>query len=172
MPELKLVINNKDGKSYPKVLEDPSIFSGRKINETISGDLIGLTGYELKITGGSDSSGFPMRKEINSTGKKKIFAKAGIGINPKFKGTYLRKTMAGNTIHDKTAQVNLIVTQQGKKALNDLLGKKEEAPKKEEDEGNTASSEEKKEAGVKGMSSPQKEEPKKETKEDSKEKEK
>lgn len=132
MSELKLVINAKDGKSYSKIV-DSSILMGRKINDTFKGDLISLTGYELKITGGSDLSGFPMRPEINLAGKKKIYAKKGIGIKPYYKGNFMRKTMAGNTIYEKTAQLNLVVTQQGKKALNDLLGKKEEAKTKKEE---------------------------------------
>ncbi|MAG45708.1 MAG: 30S ribosomal protein S6e [Nanoarchaeota archaeon] len=126
MPELKLVINNKDGKSYSKTLPDSSTLIGKKIGDSVNGDLVGLTGYELKVSGGSDNSGSPMKPGLDLSGKKKIFAKAGLGINPKNKGNYIRKTLAGNTVHEKTAQVNLIVTQKGKKALNDLLGKKEE----------------------------------------------
>jgi|TARA_B100001971_G_C18215184_1_gene553344 small subunit ribosomal protein S6e len=132
MVELKLVINNKDGKSYAKILPDSSTLVGKKIGDSVNGDLIGLTGYELQISGGSDNSGSPMKKGLNLSGKKKIFAKAGLGINPKNKGNYMRKTLAGNTVHEKTAQLNLIITQAGKKALNDLLGKKEETKEGEE----------------------------------------
>jgi small subunit ribosomal protein S6e len=127
MAELKLVIGNKDGKSYNKSIEDSSTLIGRKIGDTVSGDLVDLAGYELKITGGSNDSGFPMRPGLDHTGKKKIYASSGIGINTKFKGTYIRKTVAGNTVGQKTSQLNLMVTKIGSKALNDLLGKKEEA---------------------------------------------
>jgi len=136
MAELKLVIGNKDGKSYNKNMEDPSTLIGRKIGDSVSGDLVGLAGYEFKITGGSDDAGFPMRPGLNLTGKKKIYASSGVGINTRFKGTFIRKTVAGNTVGQKTAQLNLIVTKSGNKDLNTLLGKKEEvkegeAPKEE-----------------------------------------
>ena len=127
MAELKLTISNKDGKSYLKKLEDSSLLLGRKLGESINGDLIGLTGYELKILGGSDSSGFPMRPGLETSGKKKIFARGGVGIKPRFKGNYIRKSVAGNTISPRTAQVNLSVLKEGKKSLVDLFGKKEEA---------------------------------------------
>lgn len=129
MAELKLTISSKDGKSYSKTLEDSSTLLGRKLNETLNGDLIGLTGYELRVSGGSDSSGFPMRPGLETSGKKKIYAKAGVGIKTKYKGTYLRKTLAGNTISQRTAQVNLSVLKEGKKPLAELFVKKEEAPK-------------------------------------------
>ena len=35
-----------------------------KIMEKIDGNTLGLSGYELQITGGSDKSGFPMRRDI------------------------------------------------------------------------------------------------------------
>ena len=129
MAELKLTISSKDGKSYSKTLEDGSTLLGRKLNETLNGDLIGLTGYELRICGGSDSSGFPMRPGLETSGKKKIYAKGGVGITTKYKGTYLRKTVAGNTVSQRTAQVNLSVLKEGKKPLIELFHKKEEAPK-------------------------------------------
>ena len=127
MAGLTLKISSKDGKSYLKKLEDGSTLLGRKLGESINGDLIGLSGYELKISGGSDSSGFPMRPGLETSGKKKIYAKSGVGIKTRFKGNYIRKTVAGNTIGQRTVQVNFSVLKEGKKSLVDLFGKKEEA---------------------------------------------
>ena len=127
MPELKLVINSKDGKSYSKTLPDSSQLIGRKLGDEVKGELLGLTGYELKITGGSDDSGFPMRSEISMAGKKKIYAEKGIGIKTKYKGNFIRRTVAGNSVYQKTAQLNLAVTKPGKKTLEEIFGKKEEA---------------------------------------------
>ena len=70
--EIKCVINDtKSGKSYSKSLDHSSL-NGRKINDTIPGNLFGLTGYELKITGGSDSAGFPMRPELPTQRRKRL----------------------------------------------------------------------------------------------------
>lgn len=126
MVDLKIVIGNKDGKSYQKVVEDKNHFIGRKIGEKINGELFGMGGYEFLITGGSDNCGFPMRRGINISGKKKILAKGGVGIRNKFNGMYIRKTVAGNIIGDKTTQVNLKVLNEGKKKLEEIFGKKDE----------------------------------------------
>ena len=83
MAELKLVIGNKNGKSYQKVLEDKANFIGRKIGDKIKGELFGMAGYEFLISGGSDDCGFPMRKGIESSGKKKILALGGVGFKKK-----------------------------------------------------------------------------------------
>ena len=129
MSALNLVIGDKTGKSYSKKLEDNSDLVGKKIGETIKGELIGLSGYDLKITGGSNDAGFPMRKEINVAGKKKIYARKGIGIKPKYKGNFIRKTVAGNSVYQKTSQLNLVVEKAGKKPLEEIFGKKEEGEK-------------------------------------------
>ena len=134
MPAINLVIGGKNGKSYSKKLEDNSDLIGKKLGETIKGELLGLTGYELKITGGSDDSGFPMRSEISMAGKKKIYAKKGVGIKTKYKGNFSRKTVAGTSVYQKTAQLNLAVTKPGKKTLEEIFGKKEEPQPQQEKE--------------------------------------
>ncbi len=132
MADIKIVIGSKDGKSYQKIIEDKSNFIGRKIGDKIKGDLFGMTGYEFLITGGSDDCGFPMRKGFDSTGKKKILALGGVGIkNKKGKGVYLRKTIAGIVISDKTTQLNLKVLNEGKKKLEEIFLKKEENENKD-----------------------------------------
>lgn len=134
MPELNLVIGEKTGKSYSKKLEDNSALNGMKLGDTIKGELVGLSGYEFKITGGSNEAGFPMRQEINLAGKKKIFARKGIGIKAKHKGNFIRKTVAGNLVYQKTSQLNLAVTKQGKSSLEEIFGKKEKEGDKVENQ--------------------------------------
>ena len=72
MPEIKCVINDvKSGKSYTKPVEDHVVI-GRKIGEKVAGSVVGLSGYELEITGGSDSAGFPMLRFLDSPLRKRI----------------------------------------------------------------------------------------------------
>ncbi|MBW2969141.1 30S ribosomal protein S6e, partial [Candidatus Woesearchaeota archaeon] len=97
--------------------------------ETIKGELLGLTGYEFEITGGSDHAGFPMRKDIQGTGRKRILSVQGIGLKKRRKGQRQRKTVCGNTIHTKTSQINIKITKEGKTPL--------EEPKKETQEKET-----------------------------------
>ncbi|MBU2639809.1 MAG: 30S ribosomal protein S6e [Nanoarchaeota archaeon] len=132
MAEVKIVIGTKKGICFQKTHDSTSLI-GRKVGETLKGDLISIPGYEFLITGGSDIAGFPMRKEIK-TRRAKIFARGGVGVHPKNKGEIIRKTVAGNTIDEKTAQINLKVSKEGTKKLEEIFGKKEasaEQPKKE-----------------------------------------
>ena len=65
MAGIKTVIGQKDGKTIQKELSEEQTLSlyGKKIGDKLKGDDIGFEGYEFEITGGSDNSGIPMRKE-------------------------------------------------------------------------------------------------------------
>ncbi len=132
MVGIKVVIADaKKGKAVQKeVSEENSIaFYGKKIGDIIRGEMIDLTGYEFKITGGSDYCGFPMRADISGAGRRKILLVEGLGAKPlKYKirktkqyqfhpGSRQRKTVCGNTIHDKITQVNLLVITEGSTQL-------------------------------------------------------
>jgi small subunit ribosomal protein S6e len=146
MAEAKIVIGNKDGKTYQKVL-DASSLVGRKIGDTIKGDLISLTGYELIITGGSNNTGTPMKPGVRGSRRTKVLAKTGVGIKKNKNKNLIRKSVLGETIGENITQINLKVTKEGTKKLEELFGSKEEsteeAPKEEKKE--EAPKEEKKE---------------------------
>ncbi len=64
---MKLVVNDvKAAKSLQKEVPDDkaAAFFGKRIGEQFEGGMAGLPGYKLKITGGSDRDGFPMRPEV------------------------------------------------------------------------------------------------------------
>lgn len=120
MAEYKLNIGDPASKkTLKKDVKDAEaeIFQGKKIGDTVKGDLFGLNGYELTITGGSDSAGFPMRRDVVGGTRKKILIVKGIGIRKNEPGRKTRRTVAGNTITSKTVQINLKVTKAGKTPL-------------------------------------------------------
>ena len=133
MVEFKLVIGDpKTGKCHQRVVKDDEAkpFLGKIIGDKVKGDGAGLAGYEFEITGGSDYCGFPMRKDTIGTGRKKVLSTRGFGIKTVNKGTRVRKTFAGNTIHAQTSQINLKILTYGKAKLEgDAEGKPEEAKK-------------------------------------------
>ena len=127
MPEFKVVISdNETGKSVQVLVKDPKSrsFIGKKLSEVISGDLIGLTGYELKITGGSDHNGFPIRPDVHGAIRKDILLKYGPGL--KSNKERKRKFVRGNVISDDIVQINTIIVKKGKKSIDELVGLKEE----------------------------------------------
>jgi small subunit ribosomal protein S6e len=98
---------------------------GLKIGDNFDASLVGLKGYTLKITGGSDKNGFPMRKDVEGPRRIKSLLAGGIGFNPKRDGQRRRKTVRGNTISDDIVQINVIVDQKGEKNIDELLKSEE-----------------------------------------------
>ena len=124
MAEFKLVINNpKTGKSYSKMI-NADVLDSKKIGEKIQGNPIGLDGYELEITGGSDKAGFPMRYDLNTSVRKRILLSKGPGVNIKKKGIRKRKTIRGAIITSRIAQVNLKIAKEGTKRIEEIFNVK------------------------------------------------
>ncbi|MHA1730149.1 MAG: S6e family ribosomal protein [Promethearchaeota archaeon] len=120
---------NKISKGQTKVVQlekiDPII--GKKSGDIIDGGLVGLPGYELKITGGSDSSGIPMRFDVHGPVKKRILLSRGPCYHAKRKGQKKRKIVRGSEITDDMKQINMVVVKMGK---TKLFEKKEEESEK------------------------------------------
>lgn len=158
MAEFKIVISDpKTGKSYQKEAKDDAAkqFMGLKIGDKVK-DVLDLAGYEFEITGGSDYCGFPMRKDVLGTMRKKILSTKGVGLNIKEAGTKKRKTVAGNTIFDRTAQINLRITKQGKTPLEAPA----EEPEEKEEKPAEKPSEDKKEEKAEKQEKPKEDKPK------------
>jgi small subunit ribosomal protein S6e len=90
---------------------------GKKVGEVFNGALIGLPGYEMKITGGSDDSGIPIRYDVHGPVKKRLLLAKGPGYKPHDRGIRRRKTIRGNEITDNMTQINVIVVKFGKEKL-------------------------------------------------------
>ncbi|MCF7798560.1 30S ribosomal protein S6e [Candidatus Woesearchaeota archaeon] len=134
MAEIKVNIGDaKSKKTYNKTLSEEQLtpFIGKKIGDKVGGEALDLAGYEFEIRGGSDSAGFPMRKDVQGSARKKILIVGGVGMrNQHRKGLKLRKMVAGNTIYEKTAQINLAVTKHGKGPIQPVA----EVPATEDEE--------------------------------------
>jgi len=128
MSEFKAVINDpRDGKTYQTIVSGHHANSliGRKIGDEFDGIFVGLPGYKLMISGGSDKSGVPMRVEIPGTARKKILISKSTGFHPKKKGQRRKKVIRGNTISAELSQVNMKITAFGSKDLPLLTNNEE-----------------------------------------------
>lgn len=169
MADFKLCISNpKDGKTYQKELKDPDARAliGLNVKGTIKGELIGLAGYELQITGGSDKDGFPMRSGILGV-RKRVTLLGGVGFRGAGNGIKRRKTVCGHKINENIAQVNLKVIKEGSKNLAEAMGVQEKQEEKKEEKKEKPKAEERKKEEKKP-----KESEKKETKAEGKKEEK
>ena len=93
---------------------------GLKIGEEFDAAPVGLAGYTLCITGGSDKNGFPMKKDVEGSRRIRSLLSGGVGFKPRRKGER-RKTVRGNTISDDIVQINTIVVKKGSKSIEDIL---------------------------------------------------
>jgi small subunit ribosomal protein S6e len=133
MVDFKIVVSDvTNGKTYQKELkdEDARKFLGLKIGDNLKADFLDMGNIEVEITGGSDDCGFPMRKDVRGTARKKILAVGGVGLKKKEKGIKQRKTVCGNTIHAKISQINVKVL--GGKPIKVEKAKTEEGPAEKE----------------------------------------
>ena len=127
MVEFKAVISTKDGKSYSRVITGNYANSliDKKIGDVVDGIFVGLPGYKLQITGGTDKDGFVMRPEVPGRRKIPLLVSEGRGFKPNHDGMRKRKIFRGNAISPETIQINFKITQYGGKPIEDLIKKTE-----------------------------------------------
>jgi len=166
MVDFKIVISDPStGKTYQKEVKDDNArkFMGLKIGDKLKGDFLELGNVEIEVTGGSDYCGFPMRKDVWGSGRKRILAVGGVGVRNKEKGIKKRKTVCGNTIHAKISQINVRVLGGKPIKVKEEKPKAEEKPAKAEKKVEEKKDEPKKEDKPEGKTEAKKE-PKKEDK--------
>ncbi len=134
MAKFKVIVSDpQTGKSQSIELEEHKAVPliGKKIGETIDGTALGLRGYKLLITGGTDKDGFPMHPTIHGGIRKSILLKKGVGFNPKREGQRKRKTLRGNVITEEIVQINMKILEKPKQTMK----KKEEAVEARSEKG-------------------------------------
>ena len=123
----KVVVSDED-VTYQLELEDKDAktVNGLKIGEEFNGGVLGLKGYKLRITGGSDKNGFLMNEDVDGTRRFKSLVIGGTGFKPTKKGLRRRKTVRGNTIADDISQINVKVSERGEQTLAEIFAEPEE----------------------------------------------
>jgi small subunit ribosomal protein S6e len=121
MAKFKVIVSDpEEGTSKTVELEDARAVPliGKKIGDIIDGSVVGLPGFKVQITGGSDKDGFPMRPNVHGGVRRNVVLSGGVGFNPKNDGERRRKRVRGNIITDEIVQVNMKIVEKpkGKKA--------------------------------------------------------
>lgn len=124
MVDVRLVVGNPETKkTHQKVLTpaEAGKMMGLKVGSKIKGETVGLSGYELELTGGSDKDGFPMRQGIPGVGKHKPILSGGVGFHPKKDGERRKITVHSENVDAIIAQINVKVLKAGEKSLDELM---------------------------------------------------
>ena len=108
MAHFKLVISDSSGKSISQELKDRAAqpLLGSKIGDIIDSSVVGISGGKMKVTGGSDKSGTPMRPDVHGGVKKYVLLARGIGIKKIQDGNRIRKLVRGNMVTEEIYQLN------------------------------------------------------------------
>jgi len=107
LTNFKLTISDIKGKSLSKELKDNDAnpLLGLQLGNETDASIVGLTG-KLKLTGGSDKSGVPMRNDIHGAARKRVLLSKGVGLQAAETGQRVRKLMRGNIISEEIYQIN------------------------------------------------------------------
>ncbi|MDY7082106.1 MAG: 30S ribosomal protein S6e [Halobacteria archaeon] len=135
MADLRVVISDPEtGESY-QIEASENSFIGYSIGEEIDGSAVGLDGYTLEITGGSDDTGRPLRGDVEGTAVSEVLVSGGTGFNPTRDGERKRVSVRGKQISDAVVQVNAKIVEHGSDDVESLLfGDDDEEDGDEEDE--------------------------------------
>ena len=159
MANFKLTVSDVKGKSVTKEVKDAdaNLLLGLQVGSELDAAIVGLSG-KLKITGGSDKSGVPMRSDFHSPARKYILLTKGVGLQDTEKGLRKRKLVRGNTISDEIFQVNCRLD--GEIKTEEAPKEEAKAPKEEAKAPKEEAKAPKKEAPKKEAKAPKKEESK------------
>jgi small subunit ribosomal protein S6e len=133
VPQFKLVISDINGKSITQELKDRTAqpLLGSKIGDIIDSAVIGVSGGRMKITGGSDKSGTPMRPDVHGGVKKYVLLSRGIGMKNTRKGNRIRKLVRGKMVTEEIYQLNCLLVEGVLPVKAEVYDNKEPAKNKE-----------------------------------------
>ncbi len=131
MPVL-IVSDPETGDTQKVEIEDSRMapIIGRRIGEVMDGTIANLSGHRIRLMGGCDKDGIPMRPDVHGGVKARIILSGGVGYKPKNSGERRRKVVRGNTVTAETIFLNFKIEEKPK-------GRKKKAKKEEKAEETT-----------------------------------
>ncbi|MDD1717156.1 MAG: 30S ribosomal protein S6e [Methanoregulaceae archaeon] len=132
MVDFKVVLSDpRTGRAYNVDVSGGAAGAlvGRHIGEEVDAGALGLSGYRIQITGGSDRNGTPAKKNLPMSGRRKLLLSGGVGFKPVVDGERRRKAIRGNEITTDFVQINAQVVSYGDKPLEEQFAKPAPAEK-------------------------------------------
>jgi len=108
LAQFKLIISDRKGRTIAQELKDRTAqpLFGTKVGSIIDSSIVGIAGGKLKITGGSDRSGTPMRPDVHGGVKKYVLLSTGVGNRSEAR---VRKLVRGNMVTEEIYQLNTML---------------------------------------------------------------
>jgi small subunit ribosomal protein S6e len=125
MADFQVVVSDPEtGTTYQRDVDgqDANRFLGIDLGEEVDGDAVGLPGYTLELTGGSDDAGRPLRSDVSGPDLKQILLTGGTGYKPRRDGERKRVTVRGREISEEVAQINAKISAYGEESVEELYG--------------------------------------------------
>jgi small subunit ribosomal protein S6e len=110
LAQFKLIISDPKGGSVTQELKDRAAqpLIGSRIGGILDASIIGVAGGKLKVTGGSDKSGTPMRADVHGGVKKYVLLSNGVGNRSLSR---VRKLVRGNMVTEEIYQLNCLLVE-------------------------------------------------------------
>lgn len=124
------VADPETGATYQREVsdQDANRFLGKEIGDDVDGGAVGLDGYTLALTGGSDTAGRPLRDDLPGPNLREILAdERTVGYQPTRDGERRRVTVRGNEIGEEVAQLNASIVERGDTDVAALLADEDDA---------------------------------------------
>jgi small subunit ribosomal protein S6e len=105
LAQFKLIVSDRKGRTIAQELKDRTAqpLLGTRVGSIIDSSIVGIAGGKLKITGGSDRSGTPMRPDVHGGVKKYVLLSTGVGNRSEAR---IRKLVRGNMVTEEIYQLN------------------------------------------------------------------
>ncbi|MFA7198405.1 MAG: 30S ribosomal protein S6e [Methanoculleus sp.] len=130
MADFKIILSDPEtGHAYKLDATGPTAGAliGKRIGDEIDGGVFGLAGYTIRITGGTDKTGIPARRDLPGPARRRLLLSKGVGFHPVMGGERRRKSVRGNEISADFVQINAAVKQSGEKPLAEYFSQPEAA---------------------------------------------
>ena len=135
MAQFKLIVSDRNGRTIAQELKDRTAqpLLGTRVGSIIDSSIVGVAGGKLKITGGSDKSGTPMRPDVHGGVRKYVLLSTGVGNRSEAR---VRKLVRGNMVTEEIYQLNSmliegILPEKQEEAVESSVTETESANKKQ-----------------------------------------
>ena len=110
MAQFKLIVSDRKGRTIAQELKDRTAqpLLGTRVGSLIDSSIVGVAGGKLKITGGSDKSGTPMRPDVHGGVRKYVLLSTGVGNRSEAR---VRKLVRGNMVTEEIYQLNSMLVE-------------------------------------------------------------